>query len=215
MDEAGRGPLAGPVAVGVTFFDSNFYRKIRQKDKWWQWIDDSKKLSSAKREELFSYIEKNIPFAVGLVSAKFIDRQGIRMAIEVAAKKALKKLKIESAIILADGNKEFIKSRKSCRERTVVNGDARLFSIACASIIAKVTRDRLMKKAHRRWPKYCFDRHKGYGTALHLACLKKHGPCPLHRFSFAPLKNLEFRKSSFRKKRESVDNLLRHGIQRD
>lgn len=194
MDEAGRGPIAGPIAVGAVLIDMGFYRRIKKNDRWWRKINDSKKISPRERDSLFKFIKKNLSFGVGMVSSRYIDRYGIGKAREKAAKIALKSLKIKPEIILEDGKQNFINVKK-CSQRMVVKGDSHLWSIACASIVAKVTRDNYMKKMSRRYPKYHFDKHKGYGTQLHLSCLWKHGPCPMHRFSFAPLRNREFQKS--------------------
>lgn len=203
MDEAGRGPIAGPVAVGAVLIDKDFIKIFSQKNTWWRKINDSKKIIPAEREKLFKYISQNIPFGVGMASAKYIDRYGISKAIEKAAKSALKSLKIKPEIILQDGNRKFIQLKK-CSQRMIVKGDGLLWSIACASIVAKVTRDNFMKKAGRHYPKYYFNRHKGYGTKLHISCLEQFGPCPIHRFSFAPLRNREFRKSFLQGKPGSV-----------
>jgi len=200
MDEAGRGPIAGPIAVGALLMDKKFFRCFRKNNQWWQKVTDSKRLSPQMREKIYRFIKKNLSFGVGMVSAKFIDRHGLRKSLEDAAKKALKMTGARPEIILLDGNRKFLKLR-NCTQRTIVKGDKLLFSIACASIVAKVTRDRYMVNASRRYVKYYFQKHKGYGTVLHLKQLKRHGPCPLHRFSFAPLKNLGFQKSFSRLKR--------------
>lgn len=212
MDEAGRGPLAGPVAVGAVLLDENFYRKIKRRDKWWRVIDDSKKLTPQVRGKMFAQIKKNLVFGVGMASAGFIDKHGIIKAIRKAAQRALKKISVNPQVILVDGNRKFInfppagrsgRHGKNCSERVVVRGDSRIWGIACASIAAKVTRDEYMIKAGKSYPKYQFHRHKGYGTRLHLELINEHGPCPLHRFSFAPVKNHGFRKSSSRSLRGS------------
>lgn len=194
MDEAGRGPIAGPVAVGAVLCDCAFYKSITSNDKWLKKVNDSKKLSPDRREKIYQKIQNKMLFGVGFSSAKIIDRYGINKAIERAAKKALKKLNLKPDLILLDGNRKFIK-RKTCKQQEIKKGDARIFSIACASIMAKVARDRLMKSANERWPGYGFLRHKGYGTEFHLKRLKRLGPCLFHRMSYAPLKNREFRKS--------------------
>jgi len=199
MDEAGRGPLAGPVAVGVVLLDEVFYHKIKKRDKWWRAIDDSKKLNPEIRRKLFAQIKKNLTFGVGLASAEFIDKNGIIKATRKAAQRALKVIGIKPQVILVDGNRKFI-NLKNCSERAVVQGDGRIWGIACASIAAKVTRDEYMTKMGKRYPKYQFHRHKGYGTRLHIKLINEHGPCPLHRFSFAPVKNHGSQKSSFQSK---------------
>lgn len=203
MDEAGRGPIAGPIAVGAVLVDHRFFPQIKKRDKWWQKINDSKQLTAQERENLFKFIQKYLPFGVGLASARYIDRRGITQAREKAARMALQALAIKPAIILQDGNLKFL-SIKKYSQRTIVQGDGRLWSIACASIVAKVTRDKHMQEQGKKFPQYNFARHKGYGTPQHLAMLKLHGPCRIHRFSFAPLKNWEFQKSSSRGKPGSV-----------
>jgi len=205
MDEAGRGPLAGPIAVGAVLLDFEFFNKIRKEDTWWKKINDSKKLLPKQRENIFEFLQKNTLFSVGMVSEKYIDRFGLTEAIKTAARKALKELGVKPEILLVDGNRKFLYLKK-CSERFIINGDAKLFSIACASIVAKVTRDRYMIKTGKKWPVYLFHKHKGYGTKTHLDLIDKYGPCPLHRMSFAPLKNHGFRKSSSRLKRENADN---------
>ena len=205
MDEAGRGPLAGPIAVGAVLLDFEFYNKIRKEDNWWKRINDSKKLLPEQREKIFEYIQKYIAFSVGMVSEKYIDRFGLTKATKNAAQKALKKLGVKPEILLVDGNRKFLDLEK-CSERFIIDGDAKLFSIACASIAAKVPRDRYMIKTGKKWPVYLFHKHKGYGTKIHLNLIEKYGPCPLHRMSFAPLKNHGFRKSSSQSKRGNADN---------
>lgn len=207
LDEAGRGPLAGPIAVGAVLLGLDFYKKIRKKDSWWKKINDSKQLQEKQRERFFRYITKNIPFGVGLISHKYIDKYGLTKATKAAARKALKQLGVESEILLVDGNRKFLCVKKYS-ERYVINGDAKLFSIACASIVAKVTRDHYMIKTGKKWPVYLFEKHKGYGTKKHLELINQHGPCPLHRMSFAPLKNHGSQKSSFPLKRENVDSSI-------
>ncbi len=193
MDEAGRGPLAGPLAVGVVVFDYDFLEK-NQKLSWWREVNDSKKLSAKKREKLYKYIAKNMSFAVGMVSAKLIDRIGITKATEEASKKALRKIKLVPDVLLVDGIRKFI-TKTNHKQKLFKRGDSRIFSIACASIVAKVERDRFMLKCHKKWPKYCFCDNKGYGTARHIKTIQEVGPCPLHRLSFAPLSHLVSRQN--------------------
>jgi len=187
MDEAGRGPLAGPVAVGAVVFNLEFLKQKTPETKWWREVNDSKKLSAKQREKLYKYIKQNFVFAVGMESSKVIDKIGINGAIEKAAKKALKKIGTKSGLMLVDGVRPFIKD-KDFNQRLFKRGDSLVFTIACASIMAKVERDIFMKKSHRKWPSYNFTKNKGYGTAHHLKTIQEVGPCPLHRFSFAPLK---------------------------
>jgi ribonuclease HII len=205
MDEAGRGPIAGPIAVGVVLLDENFYRRIKKKDKWWRFIDDSKKLNPKNRQKMFDQIERNLIYGVGMASAEYIDKHGIVKATQKAAQRALKKISAQPQLILVDGNRKFI-NHKNCSERAVVRGDSRIWGIACASIAAKVTRDDYMTKAAKRYPKYKFQLHKGYGTAMHLNIIGQFGPCILHRFSFAPVKNHGSRKSFYQTKHENGRN---------
>jgi len=195
MDEAGRGPIAGPVAVGAVLVNTPFLKRLSQKRLWWHKINDSKKLSPQERDWLYRRIAKELPWGVGMASAKYIDRHGIKKAIKKAARLAVRNLGVKPEIVLQDGNQSFLKI-KNCSHRIIIQGDNRLWSIACASILAKVTRDRFMGKIARRYPKYNFQKHKGYGTRSHVSLLKKHGPCCHHRYSFAPLKNRARQKSS-------------------
>ncbi len=194
MDEAGRGPLAGPVAVGAVFLDERSFLSLRREENWWQRVNDSKKVGAKKRKELAKIIETSFPSRVILVSAVFIDQYGIVGAIAEAAKRIFADFEARKPIILSDGREKFIPSL-AVDQRSFIGGDGRLFSIACASILAKVKRDEHMELMAERWSKYGFEKHKGYGTTLHLEALSKFGPCPLHRFSYAPLKNQVSRKS--------------------
>lgn len=209
MDEVGRGPIAGPIAVGAVLIDTDFCEKIKPKDNWWRKVNDSKKLSPKLRNEIFAFIEEYMLFGVGMASSELIDKYGIKKATEVAAKRALKKIGRKPEIILVDGNRKFI-NYNNCSERAIVKGDGRMWSIACASIAAKVVRDKFMTRIDKFFPNYQFQKHKGYGTALHLECLKRHGPCRFHRYSFAPVKNFGSRKSFYRVKRESAGNRADH-----
>ena len=175
LDEAGRGPLAGPVVAGAVVFLNGF--KIKE-------LNDSKKLSEKQRENLYKILtnHKDIKWGIGIVSEKVIDKINILEATKLAMQKALKNLKPE--FLLIDGN---FKINSIMRQKSIIKGDQKVFSIAAASIIAKVTRDRLMEKAHKKYSSYGFDKHKGYGTKAHFASLKKFGPCKIHRKSFYPV----------------------------
>ncbi len=178
VDEAGRGPLAGPVSAAAVILDPK--RLPRG-------INDSKKLSSAARMEFFDLIcARALAIGVGLASVEEIDRLNIRNATFLAMRRALEALAITPAHALIDGNaspRDLI-----CPAQTIVKGDAISLSISAASIIAKVTRDRLMERLHEAHPLYGFKDHMGYGVPAHLAALRAHGPCPLHRRSFAPVR---------------------------
>jgi len=217
-DEAGRGPLAGPVVACAAIVrndkflisndKSNSNKKISN-DKNWELIKDSKKLSAKQRERLFDFIQENFYVGVGMCDHKTIDRVNILQASLLAMKKAINNLKNKMCceasikykiknkkyiilntkyIILIDGNK--IIPNLEMEQRAIVKGDEKIFSIAAASIIAKVTRDRLMFKMHRKYPGYGFDKHKGYGTKTHLQNLEKYGPSVIHRLSFRPVKKI-------------------------
>jgi ribonuclease HII len=184
LDEAGRGPLAGPVVAGAVVLDF----KLKIKDlKLLKEVNDSKKLSAKKREELYEVIikNKNIKWGIGVVSEKIIDKINILEATKLAMTKAVGNLKIKPDFLILDGK---MRISLPIFQKSIIKGDAKVFSIAAASILAKVYRDRIMQKYHKKYPQYLFDLHKGYGTKLHMNMLKKHGPCQIHRKSFAPVK---------------------------
>ena len=174
IDEAGRGPLAGPVVVASV---------IMPKDSMIEGVNDSKKISEKKREKLYEeIIEKAISYSVGIVDQKEIDRVNILNATKAGLTQSIKGLKIKPDIILVDA----LKGIDTCGipYESIIKGDAKCYSIAAASIIAKVTRDRIMRQWHEVYPQYNFIQHKGYGTAAHIAAIKEYGLCPLHRLSF-------------------------------
>jgi ribonuclease HII len=171
VDEAGRGPLAGPVVAAAV---------ILTNDVNIDGIDDSKKISPIKREELFPKIQK-LAHGVAVVGSHVIDDINILQATRLAMKQAVDKLLINPDILLIDGNQ---KIESPIEQWTIVKGDAKSLSIAAASILAKVTRDRIMKNYHQQYPQYEFSRHKGYGTKRHRELIVKHGPCPIHRKTF-------------------------------
>lgn len=187
LDEVGRGPIAGPLAVGAVFLDLDFHLSLGGGECWWKLVNDSKKLAPKIRAQLANKIEKSFPTQVGMVSAKYIDSYGLTKAIEKATQKAIKKFKSLKPLFLVDGKNRFFKSKR-LRQIAIKSGDAKIFSVACASIIAKVKRDNYMKTIHNKWPKYRFDLNKGYGTRHHFHTLNQFGPCRLHRVSFAPLR---------------------------
>lgn len=183
LDEAGRGPLAGPVVAACVVFD----RELADKTKALTAINDSKKLSAKKREELFAVVYNEFSeVGVGICDQDTIDRINILQAAFLAMKKAISSLSKKPDYIILDGSLAI--PNISLQQRAIIKGDAKVLAIAAASIIAKVTRDRIMEKMHKRYPQYEFDRHKGYGTKLHFARLAQYGPCPFHRKSFAPIK---------------------------
>ncbi len=177
IDEAGRGPLAGPVSVGAVMVKSDFDFSIFKN------LKDSKKLSESKREEFFEVINKKIKYKVVMVSNKVIDKKGISFAIRFATKSLLKKLNpnIKNTKIFLDGS---LKAPVEFTQETIIKGDEKIPAISLASIMAKVTRDRYMKKISNKYPAFNFDIHKGYGTKRHIEAIKKHGPSELHRKSF-------------------------------
>lgn len=173
VDEAGRGPLAGPVVAAAV---------ILPKGMTIEGVDDSKLLSEKRREKLFGDITSvALSIGVGVVSHEVIDRINIYQASILAMRKALEQLDRPFDIVLADGNSF---NHDAWQYQNIVDGDAKSVTIAAASVMAKVTRDRLMREYHEQYPEYGFDRHKGYGTKLHLAALREHGMCPIHRRSF-------------------------------
>jgi ribonuclease HII len=176
MDEAGRGPLAGPVVAAAVIVDPA--RRIRG-------LADSKVLAPERREELFGLISlQALAVGVGIVDHVTIDRINILEATRLAMRHAMEGLGMAPELLITDyvpGLLPFV----TCPRRNLVDGDARCASVAAASIVAKVTRDRLMFEADQKYPEYGFARHKGYATPDHLAALDRHGPCPLHRRSFA------------------------------
>lgn len=227
IDEAGRGPLAGPVVAAaatvrnfqflplrgisrretISNFQTNSMDQLSN-DKNWDLIRDSKMLSEKQREEIFDFILENFHVGVGICDHNTIDRINILEASFLAMKKAMGDLtkKIKNfphpsspspsgrgwgegrCIILVDGNKKI--PNLSQEQKAIISGDKIVKSISAASIIAKVTRDRIMREMHEKYPAYGFDRHKGYGTKLHMNSLQKYGPCAIHRKSFAPVRLL-------------------------
>lgn len=178
VDEAGRGPLAGPVVAAAVIL-----KTFRFKER----VDDSKKLSAKKREKAFSEIVKKSIFGIGIVDEKTIDKINIYQATKMAMQEAISKLETTPDYVIVDGKMKLI---TKCPIRCIPKGDSKSLSIAAASIIAKVTRDRIMLKYDNVYPQYGFARHKGYGTRSHMAALKKHGPSHIHRRSFRPVSEL-------------------------
>lgn len=177
IDEAGRGALAGPVvAAAVVMPISHIHPRG---------VKDSKLLTPKRRGELYEEIMKNCHgYSVGVVGPHTIDQINIYQAAKLAMKKAVESIEdIDPDYLLIDA----MKVETNIPQKAIVRGDATCYSISCASIIAKVTRDRIMKELHEKFPYYSFDQHKGYGTALHLERLKKHGPCRLHRYTYKPV----------------------------
>lgn len=174
IDEAGRGPLAGPVVVGAV---------IMPNDSFIEGVNDSKKISESKREKLYDIItEEAIAWGVGIVNQKEIDEINILNATKKALTMALESLEIKPELILTDALDNI--NTLGIPYKSFIKGDAKIYSISAASIIAKVTRDRIMREYDEIYPEYGFSKHKGYGTAQHISAIKEYGICDLHRRSF-------------------------------
>lgn len=173
VDEAGRGPLAGPVCAAAV---------ILPKGLIIDGVNDSKKLSEKKRENLYNVIiEKAAAYSVAWASVEEIEAVNILNATMLAMKRAVDGLQLPAEYAIIDGNKT---PDLDIPCQAIVSGDAKSMSIACASILAKVSRDRLLVKLSEQYPEYQFEKHKGYGTKLHTELIRKYGPCPIHRMSF-------------------------------
>lgn len=174
IDEAGRGPLAGPVVVASV---------IMPKDSMIEGVNDSKKVSEKKREKLYDLIlEEAISYGIGIIYQDEIDEINILQATKKGLTNAIEQMKIKPDLILVDALNGI--NTLGIPYQSIIKGDAKCYSISAASIIAKVTRDRIMREWDEVYPEYGFSSHKGYGTAKHIAALKEYGPCPLHRRSF-------------------------------
>ena len=193
FDEAGRGPLAGPVVAAAVCLRKNlktsgelFSAKLAENSSLF--IRDSKRLSPRKREILYKLLTKNpnIKWGIGKVSEKVIDRINILEATKLAMIKAIKKLKRKPDFLIIDGN---FKLNLLIPQKSIIKADEKVFSCAAASIIAKVYRDRIMRRYHKKYSQYGFDKHKGYLTKQHRKMLKKYGPCKIHRKTFRPVKS--------------------------
>ena len=176
-DEVGRGPLAGPVVVAAVVFPNGRYPAG---------LDDSKKLSRAQRERLYTAIFDSACVSIAVASRARVDRMNVLQASLWAMSRAVAGLALLPDHVLVDGNRA--PPGLACPCETIVGGDGLSVSIAAASIVAKVTRDRLMGAVGRAFPDYGFEKHMGYSTPAHFAALKTHGPCPHHRQSFAPVR---------------------------
>jgi len=181
VDEAGRGPLAGPVVAAAV---------VLPRGGRWEGLDDSKLVRADRREILFARVLNEArAFAWAVVGPRAIDRQNIRRASLGAMRRAVGLLRVAPDLVLIDGA-DLIPALPY-DQQAVIDGDARMLSIAAASIVAKVVRDRIMDRLDRVWPEYGFARHKGYGTPEHLEALSRMGPCPIHRYSYEPVCQLE------------------------
>ena len=173
VDEAGRGPLAGPVCAAAV---------ILPKGLIIDGVNDSKKLTEKKREALFDVIcEKAVAYSIQFADVEEIESVNILNATMNAMKRAVENLPVKADFAYIDGNRM---PKLSIDGECIVKGDAKSMSVACASILAKVSRDRLMLQYAKEYPQYMFEKHKGYGTKVHVEALREHGPCPIHRMSF-------------------------------
>lgn len=179
VDEAGRGPWAGPVVAAAV---------VLRPDASIPGLDDSKKLTPAVRDRLYDAVRAEaLHHAVAFSSPEIIDEKNILRATLDAMGRAVVGLGADPSLVLIDGNRG-LPTLPARQQKTLVGGDGRSACVAAASVLAKVTRDRWMAEAHRRYPQYGFDQNKGYGTPDHADALRRHGPCPLHRKSFAPVR---------------------------
>jgi ribonuclease HII len=179
VDEAGRGPLAGPVSVAAVILDP---------DRPIDGLNDSKQLSEAAREALFTLIrERALAWRIEFVEREEIDRINILQATLTGMRRALEALSPAADLARIDGNR--LPKDLPCAAEALVGGDALEPAIMAASILAKVARDARMRELHAQWPQYGFDRHKGYPSPAHLAALREHGPCPEHRRSYGPVRD--------------------------
>ncbi len=183
IDEAGRGPLAGPVVAAAVILNP-----VQLSAPELIGLNDSKKITARARDRLFAYLTAHAEVGVGIADVETIDRINILQATLAAMTEAVAELAAPPDLALIDGNK--IPPAMTCRAEAVVKGDSRSLSIAAASVIAKVTRDRLMLDLAERYPGYGWERNAGYGTAEHLAALQHLGATPAHRKSFAPVRNI-------------------------
>ena len=184
VDEAGRGALAGPVVAAAVILPRDL------NVPWLVEVDDSKQLTPAKREHLFQYIQETaVAIGVGAAPHEMVDKKGIVTATRLAMKQAVDKLSPPAESLLIDYMRL---PEVRLPQKGITHGDSLCLSIACASIIAKVARDRMMVAFDRDYPGYGLARHKGYGTSQHFACLSRLGPCPIHRRTFSPVKDIIF-----------------------
>jgi ribonuclease HII len=188
VDEAGRGPLAGPVVAAAAILPSRWSESGLPREL--KGLNDSKQLTEIQRKTFFTFITTcgEITFAIAQIDAAVIDEINILQATHRAMNDALAQLNPPPQHALVDGRP--VRTMR-VPQTAIVKGDARSYSIAAASVLAKVTRDRLMLEFHVQFPAYGFDAHKGYGTAKHLAAIEKHGACAIHRKTFAPMKERE------------------------
>lgn len=181
VDEVGRGPLAGPVVACAVVFTIPIFLPG---------LNDSKKMSEPLRNAIKNAVCKSITYAVGIATPDEIDKLNILQASLLSMKRAVEGLSVAPGFLLVDGNQRIPGLR--IPQKTVIKGDSRVYSIAAASVVAKVLRDEMMERLDGKYPVYGFARHKGYGTKDHLEALNRLGPCPVHRRSFAPVRAAEW-----------------------
>lgn len=188
LDETGRGALCGPVVACAVMISNNSTKSSLLHSSIP--FADSKKLSAKRREEFYKILTKHpsIKWGIGRVSEKVIDKINIKNAAELAMEKAILKLKEKPDFLIIDGKHLANLKLKTYNLKLIIKADEKVFSCTAASIIAKVIRDRIMRRYHKKYPRYSFNKHKGYPTKLHLRILKRYGPCKIHRRSFKPLK---------------------------
>lgn len=191
LDESGRGPLAGPVVAAAVCFKRGFNRNLVSGKTEFLMIKDSKKLTPKKREEFYKMMKNHhqIEWGIGRVSEKVIDRINILEATKLAMKRAVRNLEKKSSVVsflILDGNFEINTQHP---QKSIIKADEKVFSCIAAGIIAKVNRDRIMLRYHKKYSQYGFNKHKGYPTKLHRKMLRKHGPSTIHRLTFKPVKN--------------------------
>lgn len=188
LDEVGRGPLAGPVVAGVAILPANI------KGKWLRLVRDSKQLTAAQRVSALDHLREHaLALDIGVCSPAEVDSLGIAPATRLAMSRALDALPLNPDYLLLDA---FPLPEVDLPQKAIVRGDSLCYSIAAASIVAKVARDRMMEQADQQYPGYGFARHKGYGTRAHMECLKSMGPCDIHRYTFAPMKHMATRRDT-------------------
>lgn len=188
LDEAGRGALAGPLVAGAVLFDKRLLTKNGKKlFNFYSKIKDSKQLTPKQRQEVFDFITNNFIWSIGQAKPREVDKLGIVSANKLAMRRAVENLEIKPDYLLIDYIKDI---GLELPTKGIVKGDNKVFSIAAASIVAKVSRDCLMEKYHKRYNKWHFDVHKGYGTSLHMSLIKEYGASSLHRKSFSPVSKI-------------------------
>lgn len=188
-DEVGVAPLAGPVVAASVILDPASIGRQRSKKKWWYRVRDSKTVGEKEREELLKFIlDHSVAHTSSVVSHETIDEINIFAASLLAKQKSVERLNLKPDFVFLDGRHRLLDL--TIPQEAVIGGDGKILSIAAASIVAKVTRDRILLGLHERFPQYGFEKHKGYPTRLHLWALKKFGACAAHRRSFTPVQRV-------------------------